>query len=96
MSRSWSKGSTRAWRRVRALVLARDRQLAITTGGPWCRLRVPGVCVGESRPMHVHHLDGKARGDNLARLVASCAPCNLHTGEPIGKGDPPCVPVTRW
>lgn len=96
MSKGWATGSTRAWRRIRALVLARDRQLAITTREAWCRLRVPGVCVGESRPMHVHHLDGKAYGDNPARLVSACAPCNLRIGDPNKHTDPPSEPVTRW
>ena len=39
MSKAWKGGSTTAWRRVRALVLARD--------GYRCRLALPGgVCTG--------------------------------------------------
>jgi 5-methylcytosine-specific restriction endonuclease McrA len=86
MSKSWASGSTRAWRKVRARVLARD--------GYRCRLQLPGVCTG--RASHVHHLHGKARGDDPAYLVAACAACNLKVGDPTKAPDPPCRPVTRW
>jgi 5-methylcytosine-specific restriction endonuclease McrA len=82
------QGSTRAWRTLRAAVLARDRGL--------CQLQIPGVCVQRSTPMHVHHKLGKARGDDPAQLVASCAPCNLHVGDPMAGHDPPADPVTKW
>jgi 5-methylcytosine-specific restriction endonuclease McrA len=90
MSKSWEGGSTRRWRTLRTAILVRD--------GNRCRLKIAGVCVGTSSPMHVHHLDGKARGDDPTRLIAACAPCNLHEGEPtsVNEVDPPCVPITRW
>jgi 5-methylcytosine-specific restriction endonuclease McrA len=90
----WDKGSTRAWRRVRALVLARDAYR--------CGLEVQGVCVGTSTPMHAHHVHGKdsgcpgCRADLATHLIAACAPCNLHVGNPAGGADPPAVPVSRW
>ena len=86
MSEGWAGGSTRAWRRTRAAVLARD--------GYRCRLKLD-VCVGVAT--HAHHTRGKAYGDDPRFLVAACAPCNLKTGDPTrAKGDPPCSPVTQW
>lgn len=82
------QGSTRAWRTLRAAVLARDRHT--------CQLQIPGVCVQRSTPMHVHHTLGKERGDNPAHLVAACAPCNLHVGDPARGNDPPAAPITKW
>jgi 5-methylcytosine-specific restriction endonuclease McrA len=97
VSRSWANGSTRAWRVTRALVLARDRYQ--------CRLRIPGVCIGEA-PLrgrmghpagHVHHTHGRATtGDDPAHMVAACRPCNLAVGDPTRKPDPDPRPVTRW
>lgn len=76
-------------------MLARD--------GYRCQLALPGVCRVHAllRGGHVHHVHGKTkcagcRADNLAHLQAACAPCNLSTGEPKMKGDPPCKPMTRW
>jgi hypothetical protein len=87
MSEGWAGGSTRAWRRVRAFVLARD--------GHRCRIRLEGVCVGVAT--HAHHTRGKAYGDDPRFIVAACAPCNLKKGDPTRvKGDPPCNPVTVW
>ncbi|HEU4425189.1 MAG TPA: hypothetical protein VFR67_21885 [Pilimelia sp.] len=93
MSGSWAGGSTRAWRRIRAHVLARD--------GHHCRLRLPGVCTGAAT--HVHHTHGRAAtGDDQAYLVAACAPCNLKIGDPSkprGPGrrpGPEPEPRTRW
>lgn len=84
MSTTWSKGSTRAWRRVRAAVLLRD--------GYTCRLRLPG-CTG--RAEHAHHTLGRAvTGDDPAHLVAACAHCNLAVGQP--SPDPAPRAVTQW
>lgn len=83
MTRGWQGGSTTRWRKIRALILARD--------GHTCQLRLAG-CTREAT--HAHHLDGKAMGDDPARLVASCASCNLTTGKPTG--DPPMTPRTQW
>jgi hypothetical protein len=77
-------------------VLARD--------GYRCRVQVPGVCIGAA-PLHaygdvpsghVHHVFGKAAGDDPAYMVASCQPCNLHVGDPTRKPDPDPRPMTRW
>jgi len=84
MSRSWKGGSTRAWRRTRALVLARD--------GHRCQLKLPGCTTTAT---HVHHVLGKAHGDDPAQLLAACAHCNLSTGDPSGH-DPQPQPRTRW
>lgn len=96
MSNAWRKGSTRAWRRTRALVLARD--------GHRCQLALPGTwrtrdgqvrrCLGVAT--QAHHLDGKAYGDDLGRIVAACKPCNLKVGNPLTAPDPPPRPRTRW
>jgi 5-methylcytosine-specific restriction endonuclease McrA len=72
MTSGWNSGSSRRWRELRAKVLARD--------GHTCQLRIDGICT--HRATHVHHLDGKRSGDNPDRLVAACAPCNLHVGDP--------------
>ncbi|MDG4809933.1 hypothetical protein O7634_24545 [Micromonospora sp. WMMD1120] len=87
MSRSWEGGSTRAWRRTRALVLVRDGYL--------CQLRLPGVCT--TTATHVHHTAGRSvTGDDPAYLVASCAPCNLKLGDPTKLADRPNKAVTKW
>lgn len=86
MSRAWKRGSTRAWRRTRAAVLARD--------GHTCRLQLAG-CTG--RAVHVHHVHGRAvTGDDPAYLVAACASCNLSVGEPSRHADPAPTPRTEW
>lgn len=89
MSTSWAGGSTRRWRKTRALVLVRD--------GWTCQLRLPGVCVRESNPMHVHHVRGKQFGDDMNFLVAACGPCNIKIGDPTkGTRNPAPKPMTRW
>jgi 5-methylcytosine-specific restriction endonuclease McrA len=94
VSKTWQGGSTRAWRAQRLRVLRRDLNM--------CRLNVTDVCVGTSVPMHVHHVHGKASGcpgcaaDRADHLIATCAPCNLHVGDPTRQGEPPCNPITRW
>lgn len=46
---------------------------------------------------HAHHTLGRARtGDDVRYIVGACAVCNLKIGEPLGSGDPACVPVSRW
>lgn len=87
MSRSWAGGSTRAWRKIRARVLARD--------GYQCQIRKAGVCT--SRATHVHHTQGRAvTGDDERYLVAACEPCNLSVGEPAAHATPKPRPLTRW
>lgn len=86
MSRSWKGGSTRAWRRIRARVLARD--------GWQCQLQLDGC---EQTATHVHHTLGRSvTGDDPAHLVAACRNCNLKIGDPTRHPDPPHRPMTRW
>lgn len=107
MSKTWSRGSTRAWRRLRASVLARDRSHHNpATGEPWrCRAHEEGWCaragVGphscEGVMQHAHHTLGRARtGDDPRYIVGACEVCNLKIGEPDVGGDPPTQAVTRW
>lgn len=85
MSGAWGKGSTWAWRKLRKQILERDQYR--------CQLRIEGIC--KTRADCVHHLDGKAMGDDPDRLVASCTPCNLRLGNPAGR-DPRITPRTQW
>lgn len=90
MSKAWRKGSTRAHRRARALVLANN---AATNNGR-CTLQIPGVCT--STADQAHHTLGKAiTGDDPRYMVAACAACNQHVGDPTAY-DPPPTPRTRW
>lgn len=98
---SWDSGSTRAWRRVRANVLARDAMQ-----GWGCRAHEERWCAAPGVAPHTctgvatigHHTKGRAvTGDDPRHVVASCESCNLAIGEPGAKaGDPPATPVTRW
>lgn len=81
---SWDKGSTSAWRRTRALVLARDNYL--------CGVQLRG-CTGHADCVH-HTLGRAVTGDDPRYLVASCTHCNLAIGEPTG--DPKPNPRIRW
>ena len=57
MAGHWPNGSTRAWRKTRALVLERD--------GHICQLQIPEVCLGTAT--HVHHIqDRDIVGDDPA------------------------------
>lgn len=73
MSKSWSGGSTWAWRKTRATVLNRD--------GHRCRLAHPGCTV---TAIEVHHLDGKSVGDDPSRCIAVCRHCHkIETSKQI-------------
>lgn len=85
MSRNWAKGSTRAWRRTRAAVLARD--------GGLCQLQLAG-CTTHADCVH-HTLGRGVTGDDPAHLVASCTHCNGKVGDPTRVPDPKHKP-TRW
>ncbi|GLI00318.1 hypothetical protein Pa4123_55940 [Phytohabitans aurantiacus] len=89
MSRSWRKGSTRRWRKLRAKVLASN---AMENKGR-CTLQIPGVCT--TTATCVHHTRGKAYGDDPRYLAAACEPCNLHVGDPT-RHSPPPQPRSRW
>lgn len=95
MSSSWKGGSTRRWRAIRRLVLARD--------GNRCRAHEDGLCA--HAPQHTcagrfeqaHHTLGRAiTGDDVRHLVASCRACNLAIGDPTRAADPPNEGVTKW
>lgn len=98
---SWSQGSTRAWRRTREYVLARDR-----AAGWRCRAHDEGWCARAGRaaihvcaraPTDAHHTRGRAlTGDDPRYIVASCHACNLHIGDPTRGADPPNQGVTVW
>lgn len=101
MSKTWAGGSTRAWRRIRALVLQRDR-----AAGWACRAHEEGWCARANRasshactttPTSAHHTRGKSvTGDDPRYLVASCSACNLHIGDPTTGADPSNEGVTKW
>ncbi|HEX4725682.1 MAG TPA: hypothetical protein VH333_24435 [Pseudonocardiaceae bacterium] len=76
MSNAWSGGSTTKWRRLRASVLAENER----TNAGRCTLALPGVCTGVAT--QVHHIAGKAHGDDPRLLVACCEPCNGRIGNP--------------
>lgn len=103
MSNSWKQGSTRGHRRARALVLANNR----ATNGGRCTLQIDGskpcpvhtdrpcqVCTGKATQAH-HTRGKKVTGDDPRHMVATCAPCNYHIGDPA-KHDPQPTPRTRW
>lgn len=85
MSKTWAKGSTRAWRRLRATVLARDNYR--------CRLQLDGCT---TQATHVHHTLGRAvSGDDPRYLEAACESCNLKVGDPT-KHEPTPTYISRW
>ena len=102
MSTSWKRGSTSAWRKIREFVLRRDGFRCRAHADGWCDM-VPGrhTCtvraeLGGRHTGHAHHVYGRAvSGDDPAAIVAACAACNRHIGEP-GKHIPQPKPVTRW
>ena len=82
MSKAW-KGSTPAWRRLRAAVLARDRYR--------CQIEGPR-CLGKATT--ADHIVPKSQGglDRPDNLRAACVPCNAERGaKPL---DP--APLGRW
>lgn len=91
MSKGWSGGSTRAWRRIRLSILVRDR---------WrCRLALPPDARGKCavRADCVHHTRGRhVTGDDPRYMIAACTRCNLKAGDPTTGRDPQPRPVTHW
>lgn len=79
-------GSTHAWRKVRAMVLARD--------GYECQIRITGICTGKGTQCHHLFGRGSSLGDDPSGLVACCQPCNLHVG--LSGTDPPARPNEWW
>lgn len=87
MSRGWSGGSTRAWRRIRRQILLRDAYE--------CQIRRAKTCTQVADC--VHHVVGRAiSGDDPDYLVAACTPCNLALGEPSQNSDPEPRRMTQW
>lgn len=85
MSQSWARGSTRAWRRLRRQVLARDAYR--------CQIRIPGKCTTVAD--QVHHTLGRAvTGDDPTHLIAACKACNLHVGDP--RANDPAPRIRNW
>lgn len=85
MSRNWAGGSTTAWRRTRAAVLARDSHR--------CRLQLAG-CTTRATTAH-HTLPRSAVGDDPRHLVAACASCNGKVGDP-SRSDPAPRARRQW
>jgi hypothetical protein len=78
VSQAWARGSTAAWRRLRARVLADN----LVENQGRCQVAIEGVCTGDQADT-VHHQLGRAvTGDDPRYLVACCRACNLHIGEP--------------
>ena len=98
MTNGWTKGSTRAWRRIRALVLTRDQGKGCRAHNEgWCARAGVGAHGCTNRAEHAHHTLGRARtGDDPRYIVAACSACNLIIGDPAKKTDPPGRSSTKW
>jgi hypothetical protein len=86
VSRVWASGSTTAYRKFRALILARDKYA--------CQLRLPGCTITGNQ---LHHLLGVAVSGKVCapeHACASCFACNRSIGEV--KGDPHPSSRTAW
>lgn len=102
---TWTAGSSRAWRRIRGLVLARDGFLckahphhceAAGAGEHQCTVRAP-MTGGPGVAGHAHHIQGrKITGDDPRFIVAACPACNLAIGQPRPDRDPAPRPRTRF
>ncbi len=101
---AWTKGSTRRWRLIRAYVLSRDGYRCRAHADGWCARSSDRAhtCTGRAELSgphagHAHHTKGRAKtGDNPDHIVAACAACNLHIGDPTVQPDPEPAPRTRW
>lgn len=89
MSKAWAKGSTTAWRKLRAAILLQNE---MTNGGK-CGLQLEG-CTGTAN--QVHHIYGKEHGDDPSGLMAVCAHCNYKYGSPSKHRDPKGKPADYW
>lgn len=90
MSKAWAKGSTAAWRKLRARILTANQ---LENQGH-CQVAIPDVCTGQANT--VHHTQGRAvTGDDPKYLVACCKECNLHIGEPK-RSSPDHRRISRW
>lgn len=100
MSRSWQGGSTTQWRKIRARVLLANQ----SENGGRCRLDVGAHCPRHDRQCAkvctglattAHHVRGKRYGDDAAHIIATCAACNLHVGDPAAFNPQP-TPRSSW
>lgn len=92
MSRSWTKGSTRAWRKLRMQILERDRWICKLCHEPINPLITDP---NDPRSAQVHHTMGKDAGDDPRYLAATHRECNQRAGDPT-KHNPAPRPVTDW
>lgn len=94
MSKSWAKGSTTRWRKLREAVLNRDNWTCQRCG----KHLNPKLPRTHPDSATVHHKLGRAiTGDEDDRyLEAACRACNLEIGDPTKGPDPAPKPVTRW
>lgn len=78
-------GSTRAWRRTRAYVLARDGWTCRTCRTPLCPRQCTPPC--PTCP-EAGHITPRARhgSDDPTNLIAQCRHCNLTLGDALGVG----------
>ena len=100
MSKAWARGSTYAWRTLRARVL--HNNLVENQGR--CQIAIPGTwlntkgetvqCQGVADCVH-HRLGRAVTGDDIRYLVACCTACNLHIGEP-SKDTPQHKTISEW
>jgi len=98
MSKGWHRagdGGTRAWRKVRAEVLAENSYPPPRGNNGQCTLAIENVCTGVANSAH-HTLGRALTGDDRRYVVACCSACNHHIGNPQRLPDPPARPVTRW
>lgn len=87
----WQNGSTRAWRKVRAQVLAEKGTACHLAFEPWGD-EPHQRCAGHATEVH-HTQDRDVVGDDPRFLVPACRPCNLHAGDPTQQ-DP--EPNAEW
>lgn len=82
MGQGWAgRGSSRAWRRKRIIVLRRDQHR--------CQLKLDGCT---HRATTVHHLVpwvGDPAQVPTEHLLAACQPCNGKAGDPRGTDPEP-------
>lgn len=90
MSKAWAKGSTAAWRKLRARILF-DNQ--VENQGR-CTVQIEDVCTGQANTVH-HVLGRLVTGDDPRYLVACCKECNGHIGEPK-RTSPQHKTITKW
>ena len=89
---AWAQGSTSAWRKLRAEVLAANRR---NTGGA-CQLKYSPNCTNVAT--HVHHKTGAQVTGVIVSpkdLLATCSTCNLSYGDPR-KHTPAEVSLPDW